>query len=174
MWVKVLPAAETEEVYFAEISDQLDLAWGHLGTFVHGFIEVVKTQMLVSTFGSHPDGWPLVVMVINEQGQNLKLPINKKASKYYPNDYDIMIRGDAVLVGQVQMFDPEDGPYYDITSMPKKWKIIYDMETILAESGNDYEKVHGLFDEFLLEVADPDIAKMYKEARDQMPNWPTA
>jgi len=170
MWVKVLPADDTKGVYFTEIPDE----WNSLEKLVHGHTELIKTRTLADKYGRHPDGWPLVAMIVNRRGQVLKLPVNKRASAYYPNEYDILIRGDVVLVGQEEKIDPETGPYYDIASLPVKWKIIYDMEAAVAEGGSDYEKVHSQLDDLLLEAADPDVRKMYEEGRDQFKNWPIA
>lgn len=173
MWIKVLPADPAKEVYFKEVSDDLTKAWDEIRRMVHGFPELVRTQTLVNTFGSDlMTGQPNVVMVVNEDGQSLKLPINDKASKYYPNDYDIKIRGDAVLTGW-KFYAPPEEAGFDIWTMPLKWKIIYDMETALLEGGNDYERIHSKLDNLLLEAVDSDVRKMYEEAREQM-DWRTA
>jgi len=170
MWVKVLPANETKEPYFTLVSNDHAQAREQLIKLVHGPPEVVKTQALMNAFGFNVyTGMPEVVMVINGNGQRSNGPINERASRYYPNEYDIKIRGDVVLTGWAGSVDG-----YDIASMPLKWKVIHDMETVLAESGNDYEKAHSLFDDFLLQVVDEDVAKMYKEAREQFKHWPTA
>lgn len=169
MWIKVLPADSTKEAYFTEVSNDLSQAWLQINRLIHGMPEVVKTQALIKTFGySIETGQPNVVMIINESGQVSKMPINAKASKYYPNEYDVKIRGDAVLTGwRFQINSPEDMGF-DIWTMPPKWKVIHDMETVLASGGEDYEMIHAAFDDLLLSVADPDVAKMYREAQAQI------
>lgn len=170
MWVKVLPSDPTKEVYFKEIKDEN--SWMEIKRIVKGMPEVVKTQTLVDTFGySLETAQPCVVMVINEDGQHAGLPINEKASKYYPNDYDVKIRGDAVLTGwSFVISEGEMG--FDIWDMPLKWRILWEMETLLAKETIGV-LVHGEFDEFLLQLVDPDVRKMYEEARDSFPsyNW---
>jgi hypothetical protein len=180
MWIKVLPADMAKEPYWEDIPDVGESGENELETYkalrqiIAGDVEVIKTQTLVDKFGYSEHGQPNVVMVINEMSTMYKLPPNKRASIYYPNDYDLPIRGEAVLVGWQTFFDPREGPWFTFGPMPKKWKIIYDMETIVVENRNDYEKVHSLLDDLLLEVADEDVAKMYKEAREQFEHWPTA
>lgn len=166
MWVKVLPADPTKESYFTQLSEDKTQAWEQLRELVHGYTEVVRTQAIADEFGVDNRSVPRIIMVLNEEGQPRKLPINKKATKYYPNDYGIEIRGEAVLVGWEYYFDPEDGPQYDIASMPKKWKIIHDMETAAMEHDKDVEVLHDKLDELLLEATDPDIRIMYEEIRE--------
>jgi hypothetical protein len=167
MWVKVLPADMKKEVYWKEVPDDENNAYVKLRQIVAGDVEIVKTQTLVTKYGYRSDGWPEVVMIVNEQGHLMKLPVNKRASVYYPNDYDLPIRGEAVLVGQQQIFDPEDGPYYTFASMPKKWKVIYDMETVFADNHLGSGITHRRLEDLLLEVADEDVAKMFREVREQ-------
>jgi hypothetical protein len=177
MWVKVLPADMAKESYWEDIPDPGDAGENEFETFkalrdiIAGDIEIVKTQTLVNKYGIRRDGWPKVVMVVNELGNMHQLPINKRASAYYPNDYDLPIRGTAVLIGQEQYFSPEDGPYYSFGEFPKKWKIIYDMETALADDSMKLSKLHETLDNLLLEAADEDVAEMYREARNHFVDY---
>ncbi len=169
MWIKILPADITREVYFKEIPDDLEHAWQELKRIIHGYPEVIKTQTMVNAFGYDAgSAFPNVVMIINEDGQHSQMPINERATKYYPNEYDIKIRGDAVLTGW-KFHAEAPGLGFDIAEMPLKWKVIHDMETVLANKGNeDPELVHAAFDDLLLSVADPDVAKMYTEGSKQL------
>lgn len=170
--VKVLPSGPTEPSYFTELADAPYVAMQQIGQIVHGAGEIVKTQTLVDIFGHNEySGMPLVVMVVNSLGQRAKLPINEKASQYYPNEYGIPIRGNAVLTGyEFVVGDTPDDVGYDIATMPSKWKVIHDMETAFAEDQDDSD-VHKRLDELLLSVTDPDVRKMYEEARGQLPFW---
>jgi len=169
MWAKVLPADPAKEAYLLELpNDQLQLIEYAAG-IVNGYVKREFTQTLLEAFPSSPR----VVMLVCEDGQNRKLPINEKASWYYPNDFGVKIRGNAILIGEVDTWT--DGEHdRKFVDFPEKWRFIHEMETILAEAGNDYEKVHSQFDEYLLRSVDPDIRKMYEEARDSFKNWPTA
>jgi len=172
MWVKVLPADLTKDVYFKELPDGQSLALHEMSRIVAGYVLRVYTDELRNTFQSSEFG-PRVVMLVNEDGGHHRLPPNKRATKYAPNEYGVEIRGDAILVGESNAF-VEGEDVHIFVSMPEKWKAIYDMETVAAEGGNDYEKVHSKLDDLLLSVADPDVRKMYEEIRDQFKNWPTA
>jgi hypothetical protein len=165
MLVKVLTSDPATESYFVEASDDPQKALLEFQRIVHGDLERISTPQLDSTFGTDPS----VVMLVNQNGDfPHKLPANKKASKYFPNEFDLPIRGEAILVGEVA------GDAYKFVSIPEKWKILYDMETLACKYGDDYEALHSGLDDLLLKAADPDVAKYYQELRGTARRWPTA
>lgn len=167
MWAEVLPADETEEVFFFELPDDTDRAWEQIGAIIGGDPKVINNKTLTEKFGNGP---VYTVMIINA-GRVRTGKVNKKATQYAPNEYDIKVRGDAILIGW-SMQGTEEGLGYNITSMPAKWKTIYDMETVYADDEVDLRTTHRRLDELLLSAADPDVAKMYREALEDL-QWHT-
>jgi hypothetical protein len=171
MLVKVLTSDPATASYFVEVPDDQDGAFTEFQRIVHGDLERITTPQLDSTFGTEPR----VVMMVNRNGNipGIQLPPNAKASKFYPNDFGVEITGEAILVGEVDIWTDGE-PDYTFVSIPEKWKILYDMETLACKYGDDYEALHSGLDDLLLKVADPDVAKYYQELRDTARRWPTA
>ena len=168
MWVKILPSDPTKEVEFKELPDDQTKFVHEASRIVHGYLERVYTQALLNAFPSSPR----VVMLLNEDGQVQKLPINEKASKYYPNDYGIKVRGEAILVGEIDTWTDPEGPDRKFVDIPIKWRIINAMEKLLENADElGHLTTHAALDALVLQLVDPDVKKMYLEAQEQLKGW---
>jgi hypothetical protein len=165
MWIKVLTADPATEPYFREVPDDQEKAYEEFSKIVHGDLERISTQQLNDVFGDEPR----VVMIVNINADfPHKLPVNRKASKFFPNEFNLPIRGEAILVGEINVWTDGE-PDYAFVSIPEKWKILFDMESAARDyfQRGQTTNLHKALDNYLLRTADPDVAKYYEELRQQ-------
>lgn len=90
MRVLVVPTEMHKNVCWAEVPDDTKGQLTELQRLVGGYVELVQTRELSSC---HPG----LVMLVNEEGRNLKLPTNWRATfSFYP--YECGIHGEAILL----------------------------------------------------------------------------
>lgn len=123
-----IPADPEEPMQYLEVANNLD----SLKRLVGGWIEIVRTEFIPELrCGCR------MVMVVNEDGIALNLPINSRVTRYYPFS---PIRGDVFLVGEGPVIDSDNFEDIDLFSLPPEfnnWRGPdhgYPEQLVLAES----------------------------------------